>query len=403
MKKILRIVFLLTAILVTASTAQTLVSSIEGFEADLGGWMAYPPPPDGAATITRVMSYGGTLGVPSSSGDFHAEIFMAGTDAPTPTSNGGAFVRPCVGLEMYPGFGKTTWSVDVYVDPAAGEVGDSWTMQQALTFLMADGTTTYTKTFSFVSKKTGPNTWTLGRKSGTPSPINIIQAGWYTMITEWTETVNGIVDYNYISDGTTMWPAGSSVNVLNKTADRYRPRYMWLYGTDGISKTVAIDNAHCDIENPSLDQNKRLALGQLETLMLAASTRDTKKIEDAIKKINESLDERLWETASTLTMDGHKVFEREGESVDKLKDVEGAEGVIETLVLIDKFLAQIAIDEALRTAGADARKIAKAQEEMSKAADELAKDKRNSAKKAIEDYKKAWQNAMKAMKKPVDD
>jgi hypothetical protein len=46
-------------------------------------------------------------------------------------------------------------------------------------------------------------------------------------------------------------------------------------------------------------------------------------------------------------------------------------------------LAQIAINEALGAAGADAKKIAEAQEEMAKAADELANDKKNSARKRL--------------------
>jgi hypothetical protein len=155
----------------------------------------------------------------------------------------------------------STFSVDVYVDPAVGTVGEEWNMQNAFNFYdvtsTGSGNVTVggdtTKTFSFVCRKTTDNIWTLGRNSGTPVPIAIDQAGWYTLITEWTETPDGIVDYNWIDDGMTRHEVGPGVNVLWTTATSYSPRYMWLFGdgADPISKTVAIDNASFQLASTS--------------------------------------------------------------------------------------------------------------------------------------------------------
>jgi hypothetical protein len=214
---------------------------VEGFETGIGGWQPY----GGASTITRVAS--GTNGIVSSSGMYHAEIFMDGDAQPTATADGGAYVNPGAGTLLYPGFGTAVCSVDVYVDPAVGAVGEKWSMQVALNFYNAANAITATKTFSFVCNKTAPGEWTLGRNSGTPLPISITEAGWYTMSTEWTETDNGIVDYNFLHHGSVQYEVGSGVNVLNQTADHYATRYMWLFGGDNISKTVAIDNSSFEI------------------------------------------------------------------------------------------------------------------------------------------------------------
>lgn len=221
---------------------------LQGFETDTAGWTAYPG--TGDSSITRVAS--GTNGITSSSGSYHAEIFMDADVNATSTAHGGAYTYPGGTQTLLPGFTKATFSVDVYIDPADGEVGDQWNMQNAFNFYDVTSSTSgkplgsnQLKTFSFICKKVDSGTWTLGRNSGTPLPISITTAGWYTMITEWTETPGGIVDYNWIDDGTTLYEVGPGVNVLGTTAASYSPRYMWLFGdeTDSNDKTVAIDNA----------------------------------------------------------------------------------------------------------------------------------------------------------------
>jgi hypothetical protein len=224
--------FIAVLLLWTTGLQASIIIS-EGFETGIGDWGPY----GGSSTITRVAS--GTNGIASSSGDYHAEIFMDGTVHTTTTANGGAYVYPGGTDALYPGFGKAIFSVDVYIDPAVGDVDEQWDMQVAFDFHNPNTT----KTFSFVCKKIAADTWTLGRNSGEPEPISISEAGWYTMSTEWTETANGIVDYNYIYHGSETWEVGSGVNVLNQTAEDYSPRYMWLFGYDDISKTVAIDNS----------------------------------------------------------------------------------------------------------------------------------------------------------------
>lgn len=187
---------------------------------------------------------------------------MDGTVHTTTTANGGAYVYPGGTDSLWPGFEKAIFSVDVYIDPAVGAVGEQWSMQVGFNFHNAANATTAIKTFSFMCKKVAEDTWTLGRNSGTPVPISISDAGWYTLSTEWTETENGIVDYNYIYHGSTKYEVGPGVNVLNQTADHYSPRYLWLFGYDDISKTVAIDNSRFEVV-PEPTALGLLALGGL--------------------------------------------------------------------------------------------------------------------------------------------
>lgn len=65
---------------------------------------------------------------------------------------------------------------------------------------------------------------------------------------------------------------------------------------------------------------------------------------------------------------------------------------INTLVTIDRALAQIAIDEATAAGGNDKR-VAEANREMARAADRLAKGR---PANAIEHYKHAWQKLQKS-------
>ena len=232
---------LITIALILSNIVSAGILETQGFETDISGWGPY----GGSSTVTRVAS--GTNGITSSSGDYHAEIFMDGSVHMTATANGGGYTYPGGGVHLLPGFEKAIYSVDVYLDPSTYVNGDQWDMQVSMS-INGDGVTTDNgyKTFSFVCKM-ADGTLTLGRNSGTPSPIIVSEAGWYTMSTEWTETANGLVDYNYIYHNGTQYEVGVGVNNVNLTGASYDTGYQWLFGYDDKDHTVAIDNATFEV------------------------------------------------------------------------------------------------------------------------------------------------------------
>ena len=143
---------------------------------------------------------------------------------------------------------------------------------------------------------------------------------------------------------------------------------------------------------------KATVLENLKSLLPTGDKKDDKKIDKAIKFVNKSLAANLWETGSTLTRKGRKVFDGEKKAVKELLKVDGGtnvSGEIAALVNIDQVLAQFAIDLAIAAPG-DAKEIAKALKEMGKAAEEIGK---GHLGHAIDKYKKAWEHAQKALKK----
>lgn len=153
----------------------------------------------------------------------------------------------------------------------------------------------------------------------------------------------------------------------------------------------------------------------LRGLLQTGDEETDQRIEKAIEHIEKSVASELWETDSTLTMEGKKVFDEEKDAVKELmKIVEDGDPadthvdlVISVLVAVDAELADVAIEQAIEQAEAagcdeesgdsDCQKaleeIAKAQEERGKAQVELKPD------EAIEHYKKAWEHAQEAMGK----
>ncbi|WP_371503994.1 choice-of-anchor C family protein [Nitrosopumilus adriaticus] len=142
----------------------------------------------------------------------------------------------------------------------------------------------------------------------------------------------------------------------------------------------------------------------LEDLTDTASKKTQKELEKAIKDITKSLDEKLWDSSTTLDAKyGHKVFDKEKSAVkdllkiQKYNDSVDVSGVIDVLVNVDKQLAQDAINAATIFAGDDKvdKELEKAADEMNKAQEELDDDKPD---KAIDKFKKAWKHAQKAIK-----
>jgi len=131
---------------------------------------------------------------------------------------------------------------------------------------------------------------------------------------------------------------------------------------------------------------------------------ERKKLDDAIDHLKKSLDPSLWiDPAHLNPKHGDKVFNEEKDAVvklvDLLKDKKSTvdkptlQDFIGRLVGADKALAQVAIDEAV-AAGGDAKKIDKANEELSKG-DARAYD--GKFVDAIEHYRNAWKHAIEAV------
>ena len=150
--------------------------------------------------------------------------------------------------------------------------------------------------------------------------------------------------------------------------------------------------------------NKRDVLNELIALRgTVTNMRDGSKLDDAIRRVTNSLEPGLWIDDSHLrTKDGDEVFKQEKDAVNKLRDLikdnkstldkTRLQGFINRLAGVDRELARIAISEAVQ-AGGSARDIEKAQEELSKGDGDHAVGKSDTA---IEHYRNAWQHALKA-------
>jgi hypothetical protein len=131
---------------------------------------------------------------------------------------------------------------------------------------------------------------------------------------------------------------------------------------------------------------------------------DGHKLDEAIKHLTKSLDLELWVDGTHLqAKHGEKVFNEEKDAVVKLlellKDKKSTvdkltlQDFINRLVDADKTLATVAYNDAV-AAGGDAKKIAKANEELSKG-DARALD--GKFVDAIEHYRNAWKHAIEAV------
>lgn len=67
MKTTMRVLMTFAALIILSTVASATLNYFQGFEINTGDWVA-------SQAITRVPSLGGTLGLPSSSGAYHAEI-----------------------------------------------------------------------------------------------------------------------------------------------------------------------------------------------------------------------------------------------------------------------------------------------------------------------------------------
>ena len=130
---------------------------------------------------------------------------------------------------------------------------------------------------------------------------------------------------------------------------------------------------------------------------------DGKKLDEAIKHLNKSLDLDLWiDDYHPKPKGGEKVFNEEKDAVNQLKNLmkdkhstipdATLQGFINRIVAADQRLAQVAINDAIGRGG-DSKKIAKANEELAKGDSENSEGKPDNA---IEHYRTAWDQALKA-------
>jgi hypothetical protein len=149
---------------------------------------------------------------------------------------------------------------------------------------------------------------------------------------------------------------------------------------------------------PSPRVLKRDAVASLRALLPTGDPRTDRKIEQAIKEIEDSLDPQLWLDDSHLTDKGKKVFHEEREAANKLMQIKDppaeVASVLDALVAADQALARTAIDEAT-AAGGDPRKLADAESQMAKASEEIGNGR---LARAITHYGLAWTKAQKAVR-----
>ncbi|WP_179363192.1 SdrD B-like domain-containing protein [Nitrosopumilus oxyclinae] len=164
----------------------------------------------------------------------------------------------------------------------------------------------------------------------------------------------------------------------------------------------------CPVSGDALRELKGSTVTDLENIN-TDDKKATKEIAKAIKSINKSVADKLWEDSTTLTeKHGHKVFDEEKKAVKSLLKAAKSDssidvsGIIATLVEVDAQLAQNAINEAGVFAGDKKvdKELDKANKEMDKALEQLNKDKPD---KAIDQYKKAWKHAQKALEKAQEN
>lgn len=152
-------------------------------------------------------------------------------------------------------------------------------------------------------------------------------------------------------------------------------------------------NGSCIGETPF--QAKSSVLTDLQDLFFTGTgdKKTDKILEKAIKHLEKSLADELWEGNYHLSSKGIKVFEEEKTAVHelmKISDLDDVSAYILALVEADRILANIAIDEA-----ENEKDKAKAEGEMVKALAEIGK---GNFDKAVEHYKQAWHQATKALK-----
>ena len=241
---------------------ETLVYN-QGFETNTDGIV------DLVGTVTRVASGGGTLGVTSVSGGYHAEVTLTGVQGNGfYTENGGYSI-------VWPGYVRQ--SILTYINPAAGAVGDGYFWDPALTKLDGTAQGTWGRGGGFGVKKTAADTWSLGAEDdyggfdwfnntgfthSNTTALTITADGWYKLQTEWIESADGLwVDQRntvFNSGGTELWTdmvygvLATTNNVTQSDIWAGGVRYSWLGSvTDNTMGVLAFDDVQAAIPEPA--------------------------------------------------------------------------------------------------------------------------------------------------------
>lgn len=219
-----------------------------GFEINTSGWLPW------GGSVTRVSS--GTNGVASADGGWHAEIVVG------PTNGDGAFTRFGGYSSVFPA-GGFSQLVDVYIDPAMGNIGEGWALDNALNG--DDGV--WEEAGGVGALKATDGNWWLaadGDGGGYPGPstggvgLMIDTAGWYTIESQWVENTADPtkIDRNtfiYDSSGNLLYSHSNPQQVA--LADAGGHRYGWFLDPNGpdwppIQFALPIDNSrlkHYDV------------------------------------------------------------------------------------------------------------------------------------------------------------
>lgn len=185
---------------------------------------------------------------------------------------------------------------------------------------------------------------------------------------------------------------------------------------NSISNTVSVSSSITDPDSGnnsatvtaevSIKKYKEKVLTDLTILRgTITDKQDGKTLDDAIKRLSNSLDAGLWLSENTLvTKNGKNVFQWEKDTVVKLSslikrnnsEIAGSlQGFINRLVAADRALADIAIHQAI-SANGNPKEIAIAQNEFTRG-NQSANN--NQYAMAITHFRNAWQHAHQAMKK----
>ncbi len=210
---------------------------------------------------------------------------------------------------------------------------------------------------------------------------------------------NDAYDPDLVDDfenGAFLWDGGDFVDVdaidVGPGSAHERPE------RDVVETAMAATTAGGDVDYRDA---KRDVMAYLEALLPASSNGITNRIENAIAKIEDSLDPANWLTGSTLDSDnGSKVFDGERQAVNLLGGVANApreapavDSAIDQLVAIDAGLARLATDLA-ESNGGDSSRIDRARRELARGDDDAAAGRGDLA---IGHYALAWGHADAAL------
>ena len=199
--------------------------------------------------------------------------------------------------------------------------------------------------------------------------------------------------------------------------------YASTSSTDCAGTIAAGETKTCTITNDDISARdiKRDLKDELHSLLPTGDKHADKRIKEAIERIDESLDDKLWIDDNTLDpKKGEKAIHKEEKAVEKLMEIlakddddddddddhdsslpasvlAAIQQIIDDIVNLDRKLASDAIDNAVASGG-DPKEIDRANKELAEGDAKLAKGKFD---KAIHHYEKAWKHAQKAL--GIDD